>query len=151
MSRDDLLDRIPTSYQKPIYQNYRWKTRNEWIDVTGGHPDKFKGIYYIIFSTRFLRYDSTTNWDLFSIVAIRYGDTIVLKDFFHMDTFKYDPNLYDVLIYSINNDYLYGLPRNHMYFISGIENHDELTSRIVNIAMGRERVTCQPFSEHDWL
>ena len=151
MDMDDLLERIPSHHQKPIYQNYRWKSRNDWIDVTRGIPEKFTGIYYILFSTRFLRYDSTTNWDLFSIVAIRYGDTIVLKDFFHLDTFKHDPNLHDVLIYSINNNYLYGLPRNNMYFISGIENHDALTSRIVNIAMGRERVTTRPLSEHDWL
>ena len=148
---NNLLERIPSKYNKPIYQDSRWKTRDEWIDATGGVPDKFTGIYHILFSTRFLRQDSFADWDLFCITAIKYGNTIVLKNFFYLHTFKHDPNIYDIMIYSLNNDYLYDLPRKDMYFISGIENHEGLSSRIVNIAMGRERVSCRPLSDFDWV
>lgn len=135
MKPTDLFTQVPPQHYRNIYELGDWISYNTWLAITGGIPENFVKVYYIVFSTRFLKYGST-DWDIFSIAVIQYDNTLVLKDFHHLTEYKYEPNVFDMTTLSHMNDYLYGKPPENIYYFSHIENHKQLTNRIIDLITG---------------
>ena len=150
MTYIDLFTKIPQEYHRNIYQKGDWMDYPTWMVKSGGIPDSVVGLCYFIFSTRFLRYYSS-DWDIFSVAAIRYGDTLVLKHFHHLHTFKSDPTVYDIVTLAETNDYLYDKPLANMYYYSNIENHTQLTEKILKLLLGGGLGQTKPLSDYQYM
>lgn len=139
MNPTDLFTQIPKQYYRNIYETGDWISYNTWLTKTRGIPEHFIKLYYIVFSTRFLKYGSM-EWDVFSIAVIQYKNTLVLKDFHHLHEYKFDPNVFDLIRLSESDDYLFDKPPENIYYFSHIENHKQLTKRIIDLITGDDEM-----------
>ena len=139
MKHTDLFTQVPQQYYRNIYENGNWVSYKTWLATTGGIPEEFTKLYYFVFSTRFLKYGST-NWEVFSIAAIQYKNTLVLKNFHSLHEYTFDPTVFDIVTLSHIDDYLFDKPNENIYYFSHIENHKQLTKRIIDLITGEDEI-----------